>query len=326
MKTVPARTVALSTFGTILLALAQAATAQDALPNRTFKIIVPFVAGTGLDITTRPIAEKLATRIGRTVIVDNKPGAGHVAAANEIRNATPDGTTMVVSTTTMAVRSGIANPPYNIRKDMDHIVMRGEGPFILYVNPSLPVKSPKELADYALANPGKLNFSTIGPGSSTHFAAINFALMTGAKFESIHYKGSAPAITATIAGETQASFDQIGLVRAQAQGGRARMLAVSGLRRWPDLPELPTMDESGFKGFNVIFWMGFSTTKGTPRSTINALNAAFNEIYKDPATIDMTTKSGAVLIGGTPEQMQKAVEAEVEQWQRLIKAGNVIIE
>ena len=104
------------------------------------------------------------------------------------------------------------------------------------------------------------------------------------------------------------------------------MLAVSGLRRWPDLPDLPTMDESGFKGFNVIFWMGFSTTKGTPRSTINVLNAAFNEIYKDPATIDMTTKSGAVLIGGTPEQMQKAVEAEVEQWQRLIKAGNVIIE
>jgi tripartite-type tricarboxylate transporter receptor subunit TctC len=312
--------------GATLLVGAQWANAQDALPNKTFRIIIPFVAGTGLDIQTRPMADKLATRIGRTVIVDNKPGAGHVAAANEIMHATPDGTTMVVSTTTMAVRSGIANPPYDIRKDMDHIVMRGEGPFILYVNPSLPVKTPKELADYALANPGKLNFSTIGPGSSTHFAAINFALMSGAKFESIHYKGSAPAITATIAGETQASFDQIGLVRAQAQGGRARMLAVSGLRRWPDLPDLPTMDESGFKGFNNIFWMGFSTTKGTPRGTINALNAAFNEIYKDPTIIDMAFKAGTVMIGGTPEQMQKSVEAEVAQWQRLIKAGNVVIE
>lgn len=321
VKTLPALAI-----GAALLAATQASLAQDALPSRTFKIIVPFVAGTGLDITTRPMAEKLATRIGRTVIVDNKPGAGHVAAANEIMHATPDGTTMVVSTTTMAVRSGIANPPYDIRKDMDHIVMRGEGPFILYVNPSLPVKSPKELADYALANPGKLNFSTIGPGSSTHFAAINFALMSGAKFESIHYKGSAPAITATIAGETQASFDQIGLVRAQANAGKARMLAVSGLRRWPDLPDLPTMDESGFKGFNNIFWMGFSTTRGSPRNTINALNAAFNEIYKDPMIIDMATKSGSVVIGGTPEQMHKAVEAEVAQWQRLIKAGNVVIE
>lgn len=321
MKTIQAFAV-----GAVLFAGAQWATAQDALPNKTFRIIIPFVAGTGLDIQTRPMADKLATRIGRTVIVDNKPGAGHVAAANEIMHATPDGTTMVVSTTTMAVRSGIANPPYDIRKDMDHIVMRGEGPFILYVNPSLPVKTPKELADYALANPGKLNFSTIGPGSSTHFAAINFALMTGAKFESIHYKGSAPAITATIAGETQASFDQIGLVRVQANAGKARMLAVSGLRRWPDLPDLPTMDESGFKGFNVIFWMGFSTTKGTPRATINALNAAFNEIYKDPTIIEMALKAGTVMISGTPEQMQKAVETEVAQWQRLIKAGNVVIE
>ena len=310
----------------VLLTSASPLLAQDALPNRTFKIIVPFVAGTGLDIQTRPIADRLATRIGRTVIVDNKPGAGHVAAANEIMHATPDGTTMVVSTTTMAVRSGMDNAPYDIRKDMEHIVLRGEGPFILYVNPSLPVKSARELADYALANPGKLNFSTIGPGSSTHFAAIQFAQYTGAKFESIHYKGSAPAITSTIAGETQASFDQIGLVRAQANGGRARMLALSGLRRWPDLPDLPTLDELGFKGFNIVFWMGFSTTKGTPRSTVNALNAAFNEIYKDPVIADMAFKAGTVMTGGTPEQMQKAVEAEVAQWQKLIKAGNVVIE
>jgi len=307
-------------------AMAQQAPSAAALPNKTFRIIVPFVAGTGLDVSTRLIAERLAARIGRNVIVENKPGAGHVPAFNDVKNAPPDGTTMVVSTTTMAVRSGIANPPYDIRKDLEHIILRGETTFVLYVNSSLPVRNVKELIDWGHANPGKLNFGTIGPGSSTHFAAIMFGQATGVKFEAIHFKGSAPAIMAAMAGDIHGGFDPIGLVRAQAAAGKLRMLAVTSLQRSREIPDVPTLDESGVKGYKTASWMGFSTTKGTPRGTILALNRAFLDIHKDPTVIETYTRNGAIITAGTPEEMVKAVDDEVVLWQRLIKSANITIE
>jgi len=301
-------------------AIAAAPVAAQTWPDKPIKFVVSAPAGSSLDALARVIGDKLKDRLGQSVIVENKPAAGGTVATAEVAKSAPDGYTMLLGFNgPLAFGPLLQKLPYDVAKDLAPVIITSSQPNVLAVWSGLPVKSVQELVSYAKANPGKLSYASVGNGSSSH---LNMELLKSvAGFEAVHvpFNGSPPAVTATIQGETQAMFAVMQPLQAQIQAGKLRALAVTTAKRFPLLPDLPTIAESGYPGFEALAWNGVMVPAATPKPVIAKLNAEMNAILKQPDVIEKMQASGFDLIGGTPEDFGNLIKRETETWTPVIR-------
>jgi tripartite-type tricarboxylate transporter receptor subunit TctC len=293
----------------------------QAWPEHALKVIVAAPAGSSLDVLARMIAEKLKDRLGQPVVVEDRPAAGGTVATDFVAKSPPDGYTMVMSFNgPLAFGPHLyAKLPYDPFKDLAPVIITSSQPNVLAINATLPVNSVKELIAYARANPGKLNYASVGNGSSSHLTMELLKMTAGVDIVHVPFNGSPPAVTATIQGETQMLFAVMQPLQAQVQAGRLRALAVTTAKRFPLLPELPAISEAGYPGFEALAWNGILVAAGTPPQIVARLNAEINAILKDPAVRSALNAQGFELVGGTPEDFGNLIRNESEKWAPVIK-------
>jgi tripartite-type tricarboxylate transporter receptor subunit TctC len=304
----------------LTLGVAAPGTAQN-WPDRPIKFIVSAPAGSSLDVLARTISDKLKDRLGQPVVVEDRPAAGGTVATDLVAKSAPDGYTMVISFNgPLAFGPHLyAKLPYDPLKDLAPVIITSSQPSVLAVNAALPIKSVKELVDYAKANPGKLNFASVGNGSSSQLTMELLKSTAGIDLVHVPFNGSPPAVTATIQGETQMLFAVMQPLQAQIQAGKLRAIAVTTAKRFPLLPDLPTIAEAGYPGFEALAWNGILVAAGTPRPIIMRLNTEINAILKDPAVKSALNAQGFELVGGTPEEFGNLIKSESEKWAPIIK-------
>ncbi len=298
---------------------ASPATGQ-AWPDRPIRFVVSAPAGSSLDVLARTIGDRLKDRLGQPIIVENKPAAGGTVATAEVAKAPPDGHTMLLGFNgPLAFGPLLSKLPYDVAKDLAPVIITSSQPNVLAVNAQLPAKNLQEFVTWAKANPGKLSYASVGNGSSSH---LNMELLKSvAGFDALHvpFNGSPPAVTATIQGETQAMFAVMQPLQAQIQAGKLRALAVTTAKRFALLPELPTIAESGYPGFEALAWNGVMVPAATPKPVIARLNAEMNAILKQPDVVARMHASGFDLIGGAPEDFGNLIKRETDTWTPVIR-------
>ena len=289
-------------------------------PSKPIHFVVAAPAGSSLDTLARVIGERLKDRLGQPVLVENKPAAGGTIATAEVAKAAPDGHTMLLGFNgPLAFGPLLGKLSYDVAKDLAPVIITSSQPNVLAVNAQLPVRNLAELVTWAKANSGKLNYASVGNGSSSH---LNMELLKSvAGFDALHvpFNGSPPAVTATIQGETQMMFAVMQPLQAQIEAGKLRAIAVTTARRFPLLPELPTIAESGYPNFEALAWNGMMVPIGTPKPIIARLNAEMNAILKQPDVLAKMHASGFDLIGGTPEDFGNLIRRETDTWTPVIR-------
>jgi tripartite-type tricarboxylate transporter receptor subunit TctC len=290
-------------------------------PDRPLKFVVAAPAGSSIDVLARIIGDRLKDRIGQPIIVDNRPAAGGTAATDFVAKSPPDGYTMVMSFNgPLAFGPHLYSKlPYDPQQDLAPFIITSSQPNVLVVTAALPANSVKELVAYAKANPGKLNFASVGNGSSSHLTMELLKTTAGIDIVHVPFNGSPPAVTATVQGETQMLFAVMQPLQAQIQAGRLRALAVTTGTRFALLPDLPTVAEAGFPGFEALAWNGVLVPIATPRPVVQRLNTEINAILKDPAVKSTLNAQGFELIGGTPEDFANLIRSESDKWAPVIK-------
>ena len=302
----------------LAFALAPLASAQ-AWPERPIRFLMSAPAGSSIDVLGRTIADKLKDRLGQPVVVENKPAAGGTVATGEVAHSAPDGYTMVLAFNgPLSFAPLLQKLPYDVQKDLAPVIITSSQPNVLAINASLPVRSVNELVAYAKANPGKLNYASVGNGSSSHLNMELFKSVAG--FEAVHvpFNGSPPAVTATIQNETQMLFAVMQPLQAQVQAGKLRALAVTTAQRFPLLPDLPPIAET-YPGFEALAWNGVLVAANTPKPIITRLNTEINAVLKEPDVVQKMHGFGFDLIGGTPEQFGALISGEAAKWAPVIK-------
>ena len=306
-----------------VLQLPAAAWAQ-AYPSKAVRLIVPFAAGGSTDIVGRTVAQKLSEMWGQPVVVDNRPGGGTVIGTEIVAKAPPDGYTLLVTPAPFTINpSLLARLPYDALTDFSPITLINTTPLVVVVNPSVPAKSIKELIALAKASPGKLNFGSSGTGGSNHLAGELFNAMAGVKMVHIPYKGNAPALTDLVGGHVDVVFNGLTSALALIRGNKLRALAVTSRARSPVLPELPTVSETGLKGFEAVAWNGLSAPARTPREVIARINADVIKIVNAPELKERLKAEGSDPVGTTPEQFATFLREEVAKWAKVIKFAGV---
>jgi tripartite-type tricarboxylate transporter receptor subunit TctC len=311
---------ALACFGAALIALGIGAAQAQSWPDKPIKFVVAAPAGSSIDVLARVIGDKLKDRLGQSIVVENRAAAGGTAATDLVAKAAPDGYTMLMSFNgPLAFGPHLyARLPYDPQKDLAPVIITSSQPNVLAVTTTLPVNSVKELVAYAKANPGKLNFASVGNGSSSHLTMELLKTTAGLDIVHVPFNGSPPAVTATIQGETQMIFAVMQPLQAQIQAGRLRALAVTTRTRFALLPDLPTIAEAGFPGFEALAWNGVLVPAGTPGPIVKRLNAEIDAILKDPAVKSTLNAQGFELVGGTPEDFAKLIRSESDKWAPVI--------
>ena len=309
-----------------LSVLALPAHAQN-WPDRPVKFIVAAPAGSSLDVLARAIADKLKDKLGQPVVVENKPAAGGAVATAEVAKGPADGYSMVLSFNgPLATGPLLQKLPYDVQKDLAPVIITSSQPNVLAVNAQLPVKSVAELVAYAKANPGKLNYASVGNGSSSNLTMELLKSVAG--FDALHvpFNGSPPAVTATIQGETQMIFAVMQPLQPQIQAGKLRAIAVTTAKRFPLLPDLPTVAEAGYPGFEALAWNGVLVAAATPAPIVARLNTEINAILKMPDIVEKMHAAGFDLIGGAPEDFAALIRAENEKWAPVVKKLGLKVE
>ena len=293
-------------------------------PSRTVRIIVPYAAGGNTDYTARTVGAKLADMWGQQVIVDNRPGGGTNIGSELAATAAPDGYTLFMGGASNAVNMTLySKPPYNTLRDFAPVVWCVQGAAILAVHPSVPAKNLKELIGLAKAKPDSLNFATAGLGSSNHMAGELFKMMAGIKITHVPYKGNTPSITDTIAGNVEMVFSGVPALIPHMKSGRLRGIAISSLERFDAVPEIPTFNESGVKGYEASNWFGLMAPIKVPKEVITRVNTDTNKVL---AGNDVKTKfenAGINPKGGSPEVFDKFIRAEIVKYERVIKKAGI---
>ena len=303
-----------------LLLLSGAALGQ-AFPVRPVRLVVGFTPGGGVDINARLLAAKLSELFGQQVIVDNKPGAGTNIANEHVAKSAPDGYTLLFNSSAFAVNLALyRNPPYALR-DFAGVSVFSESVNLLVVSSSLAARSLQDLVALARERPGALNYSSAGAGTSQHMAAELFKLRTGSDIVHVPYKGSAPALTALIAGEVQLSFSNTVAINQHVRAGRLRALAVAGARRTGLMPDVPTMKEAGVEGVEVPLWFGLLAPAATPREVVAALAAAVARAAHSPEIRKKLVEQGADPVGSSPEEFDRQLRDDVARWIEVVKVS-----
>jgi len=308
------------------LAAAGPAAAQ-AYSNRPIKLIVPFPAGGPPDVIARIVADSMSTRLGQSVVVDNRPGAGATIGTRSVANAEPDGHTLLfASTTSLSIGPALfKNLDYDPVKSFTPVAGISTGPMVVVVHPSVPAKTVQELVAYAKANPGKLNYGA-GVASPPHIAWGLFTAVTGTDILFVPYRGMAPAMNDLISGQIQMMIDGTGPLLPHIQAGTFRALAVTGKTRSPDFPHLPTMIESGYPDYVLTFWTGIVAPAGTPQPIVARLNSAINDGLASIALKDGLAKFNVEANIASPQEFAAMLAQEAEKWAGIVKAAGIKVD
>jgi tripartite-type tricarboxylate transporter receptor subunit TctC len=315
-----ARACALAAFSL----LSGGAAAQAVYPSKPVRMIVPFAPGGGTDTLGRLLAQKLSELWNVSVVVENRPGAGSTVGTDLAARAAPDGYTLGVTSMSHAINATLYRKlPYDTVKDFEFIVLTVRVPNVLVVHPSVPAKSVQELVALARSRPGELSFSSSGVGGVSHLSAEVFAAAAGIRMLHVPYKGAGPAMVALVSGETQVMMATVPVLLPQMQARRVRALGISSAKRSPLLPELPTIAESGYPGYETDSWYGLLAPKGTPREIVQKVNADSNRALQSADLKTALAQQGAQPAGGTPQEFQRYLEAETTKWRKAILAAKV---
>jgi tripartite-type tricarboxylate transporter receptor subunit TctC len=304
------------------LAFAQTAGAQNHdWPTKPIRIIAPFAPGGNTDVVARVTAQRMQQLLGQSVIIENKSGAGGVIATDYVAKSAPDGYTLLMSSTGPHTISPslMAKIPYDPVKELAPISNVSSNALVLLVNPSLPVRTVRELIALAKREPGSLHFGSAGIGGTTHLSAEMFKSMAGIDIVHVPFRGGAPATAAALAGEVQITFANLSDALPQIKTGKLRALGVTSATRPPQLPEVPTIAEAGLPGYECIVWNGLVAPGGTPPDIVNRIAAVVQKITRDPSFRTKMNEIGSVPIGDTPEQFRTFVDKELVRWSKVVK-------
>jgi len=302
-------------------ALPAQAHAADAYPTRPLKLIVPFPPGGAADIVGRTIGAQLSQRLKQQVVIENRAGGGTVIAAELTARAPADGYTLSLATTgQLAINPHLhAKLPYDPIKDFDPVMIVARAPYLLSVNPKLPVRDAKEFVAHAKAQPGRLSYSSCGNGTVCHLSGELFKKTNGVHLVHIPYRGSAPAITAVAGGEVEVAFDTVTAQVGQARAGRIRPLVVSGARRSETLPDVPSAAEVGLPAFDADSWFGIVVPAGTPRDITQRLADELKQIAATPEVRATFARQGLETLSGTPAQFAEQIRRDQAKWGTIVK-------
>jgi tripartite-type tricarboxylate transporter receptor subunit TctC len=276
-------------------------------------------AGSSIDALGRAIADKLRDRLGQPVVVENKPAAGGTVATAEVAHSAPDGYTMVLAFPgPLAFAPFLQKLPYDVQKDLAPVIITSNQPSVLVVNASLPVKTLPELVAYAKANPGKLNYASVGNGSSSNLSMELLKSMAGIDIVHVPFNGSPPAVLATVQNETQMLFAVMQPLKSQIDAGKLRPIAVTTAKRFFLFPEIPAIAET-YPGFEAQAWNGVLVRAGTPKPIIDRLNREIDAVLKMPEVVKSMQAQGFELVGGTPEDFDKLIRDDSARWAPVIK-------
>ncbi|MGZ5095895.1 MAG: tripartite tricarboxylate transporter substrate binding protein [Burkholderiales bacterium] len=306
------------------LAGAQTSSGQ-AYPSKVIRIINPFAPGGSTDIVTRAITERLIPVLKQQVIVEHRPGAMTNLASEVVAKSPPDGYTMLMGGAANAIgMSYLAKPPYDTLRDFEPVILCLKGANVLSIHPSLPAKNLKELIALAKAQPGQLNFSSSGLGSSNQMAGELLKVMTGINIVHVPYKGNAPALVDTVGGHVDMIFSGVPSLLPHIESGRLRAIAIGSLKRFSSIPKVPTFDESGVPGYESTNWFGLLAPAKTPKEIVARVNVEVEKVIKSPELSERFIKNdGLEPIGGSPESFGAFIRAEIDKYANVIKVARI---
>lgn len=318
------KTITRSVLG-LAAAWASAGVLAQAYPSKAIRVVVPFPPGGGTDIIAREVTQKVASATGWTFVIDNKPGAGGNLGVDAAAKSPADGYTIVLGQTSNLAINATLYPklPYNPVKDLTPIGLVASAPLVSVVPTQSTFKTVGDLVAAAKAKPNEVNFASPGNGTVAHLTGEQFQKTAGVKFQHIPYKGANQAMTDVISGQVQIYISSVPSVLQQIRIGKLRPLAVTSAKRVDDLPQTPTVGESGYKGFDAVTWFGFLAPAGTPKDIVSRLNAEFNKALQAPDLRKRLGDEGADPLGGTPEQFAELIRNDIVSWGKTVKESGV---
>lgn len=320
MKHLSRRTVLATGIAGLALSLGLSAHAEDKWPSKPVTIVVPFAPGGTTDILSRIVGKKLGEMQHQSFIIENKPGAGGTIAANYVARAPQDGYTFLMATVSLTMAPAVyPHLPYDFTKDLDPVGMVASTPNVLLVNESVPVKTVPELIAYLKAHPGKVNFGSAGNGSTEHFSGALFRSMTGTDITHVPYKGGAPMMTDLIAGQIQMAIETSPSAFPYVQSGKVKALAVTGDKPSPAYPGVPTLDQAGVKGYNVITWFALMAPHGTPAAVEKQAHEALAQAVKQPDVQKLFEKQGVTAGDMDQGKLEGFIKSEASRWAKVAK-------
>ncbi len=316
----------INSLAALLLLIACIPAAAQSWPSRPVKLIVPFAPGGANDIVARLIQPSLEKSLGQPIIIENRTGASGVVGTDAVAKSPPDGYTLGVALATHSVNPAV-NPkmPYDTEKDLSHIILIGKNPLMFVINANVPANTIAEFAALAKANPEKYNYATPGAASQAHLIISMWSNLAGVNIQHIPYRGGAPAILATVAGDTQFSVMSSLVSAPHIQSGKLRALAAGSLKRDPHFPNVPTMAESGYPDIEAVTWVGMFAAANTPRPIVDRLNAEINRIIREPDIAARLDQQGISPAGGTPEEFSALVASEIRRWTVVARANKITL-
>jgi tripartite-type tricarboxylate transporter receptor subunit TctC len=318
----------------LALALACAAAAAgpgfaaDAWPAKAIRVIVPFPPGGGTDAIARDVANQLSTTLKWNFVVENRPGSGGNIGVDTAAKSAPDGYTLVLGqTSNLSINPTLyGHVPYDSVKDLTPIVVVASAPLVFVVKADSPYRSLADLVAAAKANPGSLNFASPGNGTVTHLTGELLQKDAGVKFTHVPYKGSSTALTDLLGGRVQIYAGSVPTLLGHIKSGQLRPIVVTSVRRDANLPQVPTVAESGYKGFEAVTWFGFVGPAGIPQPVVARLNAEINKALKTPELQKRLNDEGATVLGGSPEQFAALIKNEIAKWAPVVKASGARVD
>jgi len=316
----------------LIPALAAAALCSGAFgqawPSKPIRLVVPFPPGGGTDIIARETSQRVAAATGWTFVVDNKPGAGGNLGVDAVAKASPDGYTIVLGqTSNIAINPTLyAKMPYDSQKDLAPIVVLATAPLVMVTAASKPYKTLADTVSAAKAKPSQINFASPGNGTVAHLTAEMFQKAAGVTTQHVPYKGAAQAMTDVVSGTVDLYMSSVPTLLGHIKQGKVRALAVTSAKRVDNLPDVPTINESGYKGFDATSWFGLLAPAGTPKDVIARINAEFNKALKTPELSKRLSDEGADPAGGTPEQFVALIKDDIPRWGKLVKESGAKVD
>ncbi len=304
---------------------AQATAQVPRYPTKPVRVVVPLPPAGSTDIVARIVAQKFTEALGQSVIVDNRPGAGTTLGAGLVARAVPDGYTLLFTSVSLATTVALyRNLPYDPVKDFSPVGPVGQSFYVLAVHPTVPVQSVQELIILAKAKPNQVSYASAGAGTITHLTVELFLANAGIDMLHVPFKGGAPAIIALVSGQVHAIFNPIAEILPHVRiGGKVRTLGVTSPTRVPELPDVPTLAESGLPGCTVTTWSGLYAPAGTPRAIVDRLNAEINRMVQQPEVQERFQSAGLVPIGGTPAALGDYLKSEIVRWSKVVKEAGI---
>jgi tripartite-type tricarboxylate transporter receptor subunit TctC len=310
--------------GGALAGVAAPAVHAQTYPDRPIRIIVPFAPGGLNDVVARLIGPHLERSLGQPVVIDNRPGASGIVGTNATAKAPPDGYTLVMVASSYTILPAThAKLPYDPERDLTPVGMVAKNSLLFVVNAKTAARSLGELVALAKANPGKLNYASPGAATQTHLVVELFSRLAGIRLQHIPYRGGAPAIQAMLADDTQFTVISTLLSLPQIEAGALFAIATGGRSREAQLPQVPTVAEQGFPGFEAVQWVSLMTAAGTPADIVARLNGALNHALKDPDLVAKLAAQGQSPAGGTPEEFSRLIATEIRNWTEVARAANI---